>query len=422
VPRIAGVRPADLILNEIDVRMVLYAFCKASRMRARLLFVLILFLLGSFVVLAQAGILTWPVELAVTLHLGMPRKWRQAAVPDAATPKAAAQRSAEENAPRPQFNSETPPTATAKEAAAAKAPSSETPSDAPALTIARISSNGPSVFGGTAAPFSQVTVLEGSTRIGTVTANDRGDWSIVTEYQFANSSPNISLRLETSPNSTASASEPPKAMPPPQPTTSGHESPATQLLKKFEGVVAAAREEEKHLNVAGAPSAMVSEQSGLASVQPSHRPESLASQSSATQPLLLPSSPPASESASQPPASHTAATTMPVPITFVYNEATLTPEGRSAAGLLLEYLMLKKFASVILSGHADERGLPDYNMELSHERLVAIERVLRNGGYHGKLELVPKGATEPFMGVDRSKYPSEELYQLDRRVELRVAN
>lgn len=376
--------------------------------------------------LAQVGLLTWPVELSVTLDLGIQKTWKQAAGDDASTPKATTQRRDEKNAPRPQSNSETPATAAAKETAASDAPSQETPtknnSDAPALTIARISPNGPSVFGGTAAPFSQVTVLDGSTRVGTATANDRGDWSIVTEYQFANSSPNISLRAEANPeNAAATASEPPKtAPPPPSPTASSHETPATQLLKKFEGVVAAARDEAKH-QIPGAPSAGVSEQGGSANVQPSHPPESQASQSSITQPLLSPSSPPA-QSASQPPSSQLSATTVPVPITFVYNEATLTPEGRSAAGLLLEFLKLKKFASVILSGHADERGLPDYNMELSHERLIAIERVLRNGGYQGKLQLVPKGATEPFTGVDRSKYPAEELYQLDRRVELRVAN
>ena len=398
-------------------------------MRARLLFTLILFLLSSFIVLAQVGILTWPVELAVTLNLG---KWRQAVERDDSTPKATAQRRDEETAPRPQSKSETPAPTAAKETAASEPPLKETPTqknaDDPTLTIARIASNGTSVFGGTAAPFSHVTVLDGSTRVGSAQANDRGDWSLVTEYPFANTSPNISLRAEANPeDAVATASESPKVVPPPAPpsppppTASGHEPPATQLLKKFEGVVAAAREEAKH-PISGAPSAGVSEQSGAADVQSSHPPDALASQSSATQPQLSPASPPASELASQSPASHTAAATVPVPITFVYNEATLTPEGRSAAGLLLEFLKLKKFASVILSGHADERGLPDYNMELSHERLITVEHVLRNGGYQGKLQLVPKGATEPFTGVDRSKYPPEELYQLDRRVELRVAN
>jgi outer membrane protein OmpA-like peptidoglycan-associated protein len=84
-------------------------------------------------------------------------------------------------------------------------------------------------------------------------------------------------------------------------------------------------------------------------------------------------------------------------------------------------LILKKFGAVTLSGHADERGSPDYNMELSRQRLDTILRLLRDGGYQGKIDLLPKGATEPFRGVDRTRYPREELMQLDRRVELRVA-
>jgi len=108
-------------------------------------------------------------------------------------------------------------------------------------------------------------------------------------------------------------------------------------------------------------------------------------------------------------------------MTFVYDEATLTPEGRRATRLLLEYLILKKFSTVSLSGHADERGSPDYNMDLSRQRLDTVLRLLRDGGYQGKIDLLPKGATEPFRGVDRTRYPREELMQLDRRVELRVA-
>jgi hypothetical protein len=34
---------------------------------------------------------------------------------------------------------------------------------------------------------------------------------------------------------------------------------------------------------------------------------------------------------------------------------------------------------------------------------------------------VPKGASEPFNGIDRSKYSLDDLMQLDRRVELRTA-
>ncbi len=110
---------------------------------------------------------------------------------------------------------------------------------------------------------------------------------------------------------------------------------------------------------------------------------------------------------------------IPVPITFVYAEATLTSDGRHATDLLLEYLKLKHFDQVMLSGHADERGTSDYNMDLSRERLDAVASLLRQGGFSGKLDLVPKGETEPYSGVDRGSFAAEDLFQLDRRVELR---
>ena len=57
-------------------------------------------------------------------------------------------------------------------------------------------------------------------------------------------------------------------------------------------------------------------------------------------------------------------------------------------------------------------------MALSRARLATVERFLRDSGFEGDLELVPKGESEPFQGVERSEYELEDLYQLDRRVEL----
>lgn len=111
---------------------------------------------------------------------------------------------------------------------------------------------------------------------------------------------------------------------------------------------------------------------------------------------------------------------IPVPIMFVYNEPTLTSEGERAADLLLEYLLLKRLDSVELTGHADERGTLAYNFDLSRERLETVAEILKEGGYKGELKLTPKGKTEPFTGIDRSKYNGEALYQFDRRVELRI--
>jgi outer membrane protein OmpA-like peptidoglycan-associated protein len=109
---------------------------------------------------------------------------------------------------------------------------------------------------------------------------------------------------------------------------------------------------------------------------------------------------------------------VPIPIMFVFREATFTEEGRKAATLLLEYVTLKKYQHIVLTGHADERGSLELNYDLSRDRLEAVVSLLKEGGYRGGVKLIPKGETEPFLGVDRSKYSREELFQLDRRVEL----
>jgi outer membrane protein OmpA-like peptidoglycan-associated protein len=111
---------------------------------------------------------------------------------------------------------------------------------------------------------------------------------------------------------------------------------------------------------------------------------------------------------------------IPVPITFETDEDLLTDNGERAAALLAEYLKLKQPAGITLSGHADARGSDGYNMRLSLKRLKAIERYLRAAGYSGALSLVPRGKREPYQGVDRRHLPLREIYQADRRVELRI--
>ncbi len=111
---------------------------------------------------------------------------------------------------------------------------------------------------------------------------------------------------------------------------------------------------------------------------------------------------------------------IPVPITFMTDETTLTANGERAAALLAEYLRLKQPAGIMLSGHADARGPDAYNMRLSRRRLEALERYLRAAGYSGELSLVPRGKREPYLGIDRRRLPLREIYQADRRVELHL--
>jgi outer membrane protein OmpA-like peptidoglycan-associated protein len=110
----------------------------------------------------------------------------------------------------------------------------------------------------------------------------------------------------------------------------------------------------------------------------------------------------------------------PAPITFVYDEANFTPAGRKEAALLTEFLRRRQLDSITLTGHADERGSDEFNMELSRRRLDTVARFLREAGYTGKLVLVPKGRREPFPIADRDRLPKEDAFQLDRRVELHL--
>ncbi len=356
-------------------------------MRQRLTSILVLFFLGGLVALGHAGLLSLPFNILVNLDISTPDTWRRLMTTERETSSTSIQKKPTQSA----ANSPLALSTATEEEPTASETSSAGPGNKPdqgaTLTIARISSNGPSVFGGTAAPFAQVTVLDGTTPVDTATANANGDWSLVTEYKFANADPKITLRIADASEKNKLALAAPADRTPPStgPTLSDQVPPAAQLLKKFEGVVAAAREEAKQRDAASSGNKKTS--NGSASTEPP------------VQKNVTPDSPLL-------PRPQPSVTTTPLPMTFVYNEATLTPEGQGAARLLLEYLTLKKFAFVTLSGHADERGLPDYNMELSRQRLVTIEHVLRDGGYQGKLDLLPKGATEPFTGIDRSRYPA----------------
>jgi outer membrane protein OmpA-like peptidoglycan-associated protein len=116
-----------------------------------------------------------------------------------------------------------------------------------------------------------------------------------------------------------------------------------------------------------------------------------------------------------------AAREMPIPITFVYNEATFTRDGRLAAARLAAFLIAQGTKTVSLTGHADERGTDPYNIELSRQRLATVATYLRERGYSGEFQLIPRGRAEPYAGVDRPSLSKEAAFQLDRRVEMQRA-
>lgn len=268
---------------------------------------------------------------------------------------------------------------------------------APAFDVARVSPNGTSVFAGRAEPKSLVTITIDGKEIGTAAVDENGDWILTTDAKIAN--PDGKLALFKAPPGAVpgvvgaatqqTAAGPAQAK---QPKTAS--AVASTMLKSLEGMVAAARTGEDK----PAPTA----------------PAAPPADATAT----APTTPPPTAPAVSPPLQ---STTVPVPVTFIYNEATLTGDGRKAAALLLEYLQLKRFPSITLTGHADERGSDELNMALSRERLDTVASFLRDGGYRGQLNLVPKGKSEPYTGVVRGDFSQEDLWQLDRRVELVVS-
>jgi outer membrane protein OmpA-like peptidoglycan-associated protein len=310
------------------------------------------------------------------------------------------------------------------------------------IDISRIAPDGTSVFAGRAEPDSYVTVLENGKPAGTAKTDAYGEWSLSTEHKFASADPKLSYEVSRTPPPTP---EPPKqevakAAPPQSPSAA---AVAGDVMRKFENLVEEARKEAKQNEQAkdSPPPPPADERPAAQPVAP----ETQESVTAAAPPLpdSSPSGPdaqadaankepeaeaPASPAATPtPPAKAESASAgvktdiIPVPLMFVYNEATLTPEGERAAALLLEYLTLKRLSAVELTGHADERGSDAYNYDLSRERLDTVAKLLKDGGYTGQLTLTPKGKTEPYMGVDRTAYKGEALYQLDRRVELRVS-
>ena len=273
----------------------------------------------------------------------------------------------------------------------------------PALDFMRIApSGGVSVLAGRAKPGSHVSVVEGGKVLGFVQADGNGEWSFVTEHAFAAGEPKIELRegRPPAPEMAVAARPAPVTVPagPPRSVTAVE----AEVVRNLEAAVSAAR--------------------AAAAIASQNRTEPrVASADTAVAPKVVTSATDVSQQTPNPTTASRQVTEFPVPITFVYREARPTPLGEKAARLLVDYVRLKGVDSIELTGHADERGSDDFNLQLSRQRLEAIENVLRTGGYQGRIVLVPKGSSEPYRGVDRRALPLEDLYQLDRRVELRRA-
>ncbi|MCH9809072.1 MAG: OmpA family protein [Alphaproteobacteria bacterium] len=286
---------------------------------------------------------------------------------------------------------------------------SETPSSRrPSFDVARISPNGVSVFAGQSKPFELINVMVGGQIVGSTKADGDGNWALVTEQKIADPSGELGLKAGVIAKPAKSVEkENPKAAP----VAVGRErAPSVadvnkRLLASLSGLVEKAR--ARNQAKANAPP-------GTGATVPDKAGEFKRVAELKTNSTTVDAAPAAS------PAPVSRARTIPIPIQFVYRKAQFTQQGRDSVKLLLEYLLVSKRERIMLSGHADERGSAELNMKLSRDRLNAVQERLRAGGYTGQIELLAKGESEPFTGVDRTALSAQELYQLDRRVELRL--
>ena len=101
-------------------------------------------------------------------------------------------------------------------------------------------------------------------------------------------------------------------------------------------------------------------------------------------------------------------------IYFAFDSSEVTTEGRDLIALHARYLSKNPEVSVVLEGHADERGSREYNLGLGERRAKAVERMMALQGVPtNQMQVISFGEERPVaFGHD------ESAWQLNRRVEL----
>lgn len=310
-----------------------------------------------------------------------------------------------------------------------------------AIEIAEIASGGASVIAGRSPPNHWVAVLANGREIATTVATDEGQWSVIVTEGIAAGPLELTITARPPSGGVAVVSTPRKLVVPPSqspmrvagaPPAKVWAPPMAAAMQAPKAPTAAKIAQPQAENPTKAASDKQALERFAALVERARTDAVGAPKSAGNAPSALGG--PSDAATAATPGTVTAANTtrttgvlpnpaqvpIPVPITFMTDEVELTPDGARAAALLAEYLRIKRPEGISLSGHADSRGPDGYNMVLSKRRLEAIERYLRQAGYAGNLSLTPKGKSEPYLGVDRTRLSQQEIYQADRRVELRL--
>jgi outer membrane protein OmpA-like peptidoglycan-associated protein len=103
-------------------------------------------------------------------------------------------------------------------------------------------------------------------------------------------------------------------------------------------------------------------------------------------------------------------------VNFEFNSYGLLPNADTVLKTLLIYLINNPDIRIVISGHTDDIGSDEYNLELSINRAKSVYNWLINNGIDsGRLEFTGFGKSRPLY-----KDTDEKFRALNRRVEVKV--
>ena len=110
---------------------------------------------------------------------------------------------------------------------------------------------------------------------------------------------------------------------------------------------------------------------------------------------------------------------VPIPITFEYRSAELTPVGLLAAKELLRALQEQQPEKLRVIGHTDPKGGSEYNLKLSKARAETVAAFLRSNGITAAIATEGVGADDPLKVETSTGLSEDDLNAMNRRVEWR---
>jgi len=101
-------------------------------------------------------------------------------------------------------------------------------------------------------------------------------------------------------------------------------------------------------------------------------------------------------------------------IYFQYDSSEVLPEYIAVINNHANYLASDKAKSVVLEGHADERGSPEYNIALGEQRAKSVAKLMKlQGVTEAQIQVVSFGEEKP-----QSSGHDDSAFQQNRRVEI----